>query len=363
MGQQREVVKATSLFNFYNMDTQKRTELEELGEFELIKRITSKFKPSNKSSLLGIGDDAAIIGSSEESAILVSTDSLIEGVHFNLTYVPLNLLGYKAVSVNVSDICAMNANPEQILISIAVSNRFSVEAVEELYSGIKEACEFYNIDLVGGDTTSSLSGLVINVTVLGRAKKEQITYRSGAKEYDLIVATGDLGSAYMGLQVLEREKVVFEENPSIQPDLDGHDYVIQRQLKPEARIDVVKQLNKLDIKPSSMIDISDGLASELIHICKSSKTGCVVYLDKIPIDTKTVSTAMDFNLDHNTCALNGGEDYELLFTINQSDFDKIKDHPHLTIIGHITSESEGMYIVDKNDSAIAIKAQGWKHFS
>ena len=363
MGQQREVVKAISLFNFYDMDTQKRTELEALGEFELINRITSTFKTSNKSSLLGIGDDAAVIDSSEESAILVSTDSLIEGVHFNLTYVPLNLLGYKAVSVNVSDICAMNANPEQILVSIAVSNRFSVEAVEELYSGIKEACEFYNIDLVGGDTTSSLSGLVINVTVLGRAKKEQITYRSGAKEYDLIVASGDLGSAYMGLQVLEREKVVFEENPSIQPDLDGHDYVIQRQLKPEARIDVVKQLHKLDIKPSSMIDISDGLASELIHICKSSKTGCVVYLEKMPIDTKTVSTAMDFNLDHNTCALNGGEDYELLFTVNQSDFDKIKDHPHLTIIGHITNESEGMYIVDKNDSAIAIKAQGWKHFS
>ena len=223
MGQQREVVKAASLFNFYNMDTQKRTELEELGEFELINRITSAFKTSNKSSLFGIGDDAAVLDSSEESAILVSTDSLIEGVHFNLTYVPLNLLGYKAVSVNVSDICAMNANPEQILVSIAVSNRFSVEAVEELYSGIKEACEFYNIDLVGGDTTSSLSGLVINVTVLGRAKKEQITYRSGAKEYDLIVASGDLGSAYMGLQVLEREKVVFEENPSIQPDLDGHD--------------------------------------------------------------------------------------------------------------------------------------------
>jgi len=345
------------------MDSQKRTELEEIGEFELINRLTQKFKISKKSSLMGVGDDAAVIDASNQKAVLASTDSLIEGVHFNLTYVPLRFLGYKAISVNVSDICAMNAEPEQVLVSVAVSNRFSVEALEELYKGIEEACDFYKVDLVGGDTTSSLSGLVINVTVIGQSKKENITYRSGAKEYDLIVASGDLGSAYMGLQVLEREKVVFEDNPSIQPDLDGHDYIVQRQLKPQARIDIVKQLEELKILPSSMIDISDGLASELLHICKSSKKGCVVYLEKLPIDTKTVTTAMDFNLDHNTCALNGGEDYELLFTVNQKEFDKIKDHPDLTIIGHITNENEGMYIVDKNDSAIAIKAQGWKHFT
>ena len=344
------------------MDEQKRTELDQLGEFELINRLTKKFKSQNNSSLCGVGDDAAVINSTDKEAILASTDALIEGVHFDLTYVPLSFLGYKAISVNVSDICAMNAKPEQVLVSVAVSNRFSVEALEELYNGIAEACEFYKVDLVGGDTTSSTSGLIINVTVLGKANKNKITYRSGAKEYDLIVASGDLGSAYMGLQVLEREKMVFDENPSIQPDLDGNDYIIQRQLKPQARLDIVKQLEELEILPSAMIDVSDGLASEVMHICKSSKKGCVLYMEKLPIDTKTVSAALDFNLDHNTCALNGGEDYELLFTISQKDFDKIKKHPNFSVIGHVTSENEGMYLVDKNDSAIALKAQGWKHF-
>jgi thiamine-monophosphate kinase len=275
---------------------------------------------------------------------------------------PLKHLGYKAVAVNVSDICAMNGTAQQITVSLAVSSRFPLEALEELYEGIHLACDKYSVDLVGGDTTSSTSGLVINVTVLGTAKKEDVVYRSGAKEYDLLVVTGDLGAAYMGLQVLEREKEVFKANPSIQPDLDGHDYIIERQLKPEARKDIIGFLKELDVLPTAMIDISDGLASEILHLCKASKVGCHVYDEKVPIDAKTSMTAIDFNLDPNTCALNGGEDYELLFTIDQKDFDKIKGNPHMTVIGHITHENDGIYYVDKNGSAITLKAQGWKHF-
>jgi thiamine-monophosphate kinase len=287
---------------------------------------------------------------------------LVEGIHFNLMYMPLKHLGYKAVAVNVSDICAMNGTAQQITVSLAVSSRFPLEALEELYEGIHLACDKYSVDLVGGDTTSSTSGLVINVTVLGTAKKEDVVYRSGAKEYDLLVVTGDLGAAYMGLQVLEREKEVFKANPSIQPDLDGHDYIIERQLKPEARKDIIGFLKELDVLPTAMIDISDGLASEILHLCKASKVGCHVYDEKVPIDAKTSMTAIDFNLDPNTCALNGGEDYELLFTIDQKDFDKIKGNPHMTVIGHITNENDGIYYVDKNGSAITLKAQGWKHF-
>jgi thiamine-monophosphate kinase len=287
---------------------------------------------------------------------------LVEGIHFNLMYMPLKHLGYKAVAVNVSDICAMNGTAQQITVSLAVSSRFPLEALEELYEGIQLACTNYGVDLVGGDTTSSTSGLVINVTVLGTAKKEDVVYRSGAKEYDLLVVTGDLGAAYMGLQVLEREKEVFKANPSIQPDLDGHDYIIERQLKPEARKDIIGYLKELEVKPTAMIDISDGLASEILHLCKASKVGCHVYDEKVPIDAKTSMTAIDFNLDPNTCALNGGEDYELLFTIDQKDFDKIKGNPHMTVIGHITNENDGIYYVDKNGSAITLKAQGWKHF-
>jgi thiamine-monophosphate kinase len=293
---------------------------------------------------------------------LISTDMLVEGIHFNLMYMPLKHLGYKAVAVNVSDICAMNGTAQQITVSLAVSSRFPLEALEELYEGIHLACDKYSVDLVGGDTTSSTSGLVINVTVLGTAKKEDVVYRSGAKEYDLLVVTGDLGAAYMGLQVLEREKEVFKANPSIQPDLDGHDYIIERQLKPEARKDIIGFLKELDVLPTAMIDISDGLASEILHLCKASKVGCHVYDEKVPIDAKTSMTAIDFNLDPNTCALNGGEDYELLFTIDQKDFDKIKGNPHMTVIGHITHENDGIYYVDKNGSAITLKAQGWKHF-
>jgi thiamine-monophosphate kinase len=342
--------------------SEKRTDLKEIGEFGLIDHLTKNFISVNESTLLGVGDDAAVISISDDEAMLVSTDMLIEGVHFNLMYMPLKHLGYKAVAVNVSDICAMNGTAEQITVSIAVSSRFPVEALEELYEGIHVACKNYGVDLVGGDTTSSVSGLTISITAIGRAKKADITYRNGAKEYDLLVVTGDLGAAYLGLQVLEREKEVFRANPEIQPDLDGHDYIIERQLKPEARKDIIGFLKELDVKPSSMIDISDGLASELLHICKASKVGCHVYDEKIPIDAKTSMTAIDFNLDPGTCALNGGEDYELLFTISQADYDKIKGNPHMTVIGHMTNEQDGVYFIDKNGSAITLQAQGWNHF-
>ncbi len=342
--------------------SENRTELESLGEFGLIDHLTKQFENRNSSTLVGIGDDAAVVSISETEAQLISTDMLIEGVHFNLMYMPLKHLGYKAVAVNVSDICAMNAVAEQITVSIAVSNRFPIEALEELYEGINTACKVYNVDLIGGDTSTSMSGMTISITAIGRSKKTNISYRSGAKENDILIATGDLGAAYMGLQVLEREKEVYNANPAIQPDLDGHDYVIERQLKPEARVDVIRFLKELDVVPTAMIDISDGLASEIMHICKSSEVGCHIYDEKIPIDAKTSMTAIDFNLDPVTCALNGGEDYELLFTIKQEDFDKIKGNPHMTPIGHITHKNDGMYYIDKSGSAIELQAQGWNHF-
>lgn len=343
--------------------SEQRTELNKLGEFGLIDHLTNKFENSQPSTIKGVGDDAAVVAISEKESMLVSTDMLLEGVHFNLMYMPLKHLGYKAVAVNVSDICAMNGIAEQITVSIAVSSRFPVEALEELYAGIQLACKNYNVDLVGGDTSTSLTGLMISITAIGRAKNNEISYRSGAKEHDLLVVTGDLGGAYMGLQVLEREKEVFKANPSIQPDLDGHDYIIERQLKPEARKDIIGYLKELEVVPTSMIDISDGLASEILHICKASKVGCHIYDEKIPIDAQTSVAAIDFNLDPNTCALNGGEDYELLFTIAQSDFEKIKGNPHMTIIGHITDAADGVYYIDKNGSAIELSAQGWNHFN
>ena len=342
--------------------SEKTTNISELGEFGLIDHLTNKFELKNTNSLLGVGDDAAVIAISDEEVMLLSTDMLIEGIHFNLMYMPLKHLGYKAVAVNVSDICAMNGTAEQITVSLAVSSRFPLEALEELYDGIRIACENYKVDLVGGDTTSSTSGLIINISVVGRVKKEEITYRSGAKEMDLLVVTGDLGGAYIGLQVLEREKEVFKANPTIQPDLDGHDYIIERQLKPEARKDIIGFLKELEVVPTSMIDISDGLASEIIHLCKASNVGCYVYDEKIPIDAKSSMMAIDFNLDPSTCALNGGEDYELLFTIKQSDFEKIQSNPNMTVIGHITDATDGIYFIDKNGSALELEAQGWKHF-
>jgi thiamine-monophosphate kinase len=271
-------------------------------------------------------------------------------------------LGYKSVMVNLSDIFAMNGTAQQITVSIAVSNRFPLEALEELYAGIKKACDLYQVDLIGGDTSSSLSGLTISVTAIGKAKKSDVVYRSGAKENDLLVVSGDLGGAYMGLQLLEREKEVFKANPNMQPDLDGNDYLLERQLKPEARQDVIKFLKDLDVKPTSMIDISDGLASEIFHLCKASDLGCTIYDEKIPIDAKTSMAAIDFNIDPVTCALNGGEDYELLFTVSLTDYDKIKGNPHMTVIGHITDKNSGVNLVDKNGAIIPLQAQGWKAF-
>lgn len=343
--------------------SEKRTEISDLGEFGLIDTLTKDFVSYSSSTIKGVGDDAAVIATSEEEVMLVSTDMLVEGIHFNLMYSPLMHLGYKSVVVNLSDIYAMNGTPKQITVSVAISSRFPLEAVEELYKGIKKACDIYQIDLVGGDTTSSLSGLVISITAVGIAKKDEVVYRSGAKEYDLLVVSGDLGGAYMGLQVLERERAVFKANPEIQPDLDGHDYLLERQLKPEARKDVIQILKELEVHPTSMIDISDGLASEIMHICKASEVGCTIYDERIPLDAKTSIAAIEFNVDPVTTALNGGEDYELLFTIKQEDYDKVASNPNFTVIGHITDKASGVNLVDKNGSHIALKAQGWNHFA
>ncbi len=288
---------------------------------------------------------------------------LVEGVHFDLTYVPLKHLGYKAISVNVSDIYAMNATPKQILVSMALSNRFPLEAVEELYEGMALACERFKVDIVGGDTTSSQHGLILSITVLGEGEKDKLVYRDGARENDLICVTGDLGAAYVGLQLLEREKQIFTENPNVQPDLEGNDYILERQLKPEARNDMPPLLTQLEVKPTSMIDISDGLASELMHLCTQSGTGATLYEEKIPIDPMAYNKAREFNLDPTTCALNGGEDYELLFTIDLSDFDKIKGNPNITVIGHMTKKEAGLNLVTKTGTQYEIKAQGWDALS
>ena len=336
-----------------------RTELEKLGEFGLIKHLIQYFKIQHASTVKGVGDDAAIIENTAGEQLVVTTDLLVEGVHFDLMYVPLKHLGYKSIVVNVSDVYAMNATPKQVTVSIAVSNRFSLEAIEELYAGIKKACEWYEVDLVGGDTTSSTSGLIISVTAIGTAKPEKIATRSGARVNDLVVVTGDLGGAYMGLQILEREKEVFKSAPGAQPNLTGYDYVLERQLKPEARKDIIQLLAQLDVKPTSMIDISDGLSSELMHIADQSFVGCDIYEEKIPIAPETIAAAKEFNLDYSTAALNGGEEYELLFTIKQSDFEKIQGNPNFSVIGHITDESSGCRMITKAGEAIALKAQGW----
>jgi len=338
-----------------------RTELSELGEFGLIAHLSKHIEIKNSSSIHGIGDDAAIIETKDMHTV-VTTDMLCEGVHFDLTFSPLKHLGYKAVVVNLSDVYAMNAEPTQITVSIAISNRFSLEAVEELYAGILLACERYSVDLVGGDTSSSLSGLIISITAIGQVKKEEIVLRSGAQENDLICVSGDLGGAYMGLQVLEREKAVFKEDPNMQPDLDGHDYVLERQLKPEARKDVIQLLKDFKIKPTAMIDISDGLSSEQLHISLASQRGCHIYEEKIPMDPTTVNLAMEFNIDPTLCALSGGEDYELLFTISQQDYDKIKNDPDITVIGHMLSEGEGCFLISRDGNSHELTAQGWDAF-
>ena len=337
---------------------QSKTSLAELGEFGLIKHITQYFKIYNSSTIKAVGDDAAVLDASEKQT-LVTTDLLIEGVHFDLSYMPLKHLGYKAVMVNLSDVYAMNGVAEQVTVSIAVSNRFPLEAIEELYAGIQLACDTYKVDLVGGDTTSSTKGILISVTAIGTAEKEEVVYRNGAKETDLIVVSGDLGAAYLGLQVLEREKQVFKVDPNNQPDLDNYTYLIERQLKPEARKDIAGLLKELEVKPTSMIDVSDGLSSELFHICTQSKVGCKVYEDKLPLDPQVISACEEFELDSTMVALSGGEDYELLFTVPIADFDKIKGNPNFSIIGHITAENQGLNLVTRAEQEIELKAQGW----
>ncbi|MCB0791511.1 MAG: thiamine-phosphate kinase [Flavobacteriales bacterium] len=341
-------------------DVPSRTELSELGEFGLIDRLAARVELTQKSTIKGIGDDAAVIDP-EGLHQVVTSDMLVEGVHFDLSYMPLKHLGYKAIVVNLSDVYAMNATPRQVLVSMALSNRFSVEAVEELYEGMLLACRNYGVDLVGGDTCSSASGSILSVTAIGSAPKEQLVFRDGGQEHDLLVVTGDLGGAYMGLQVLEREKAVFQETGA-QPDLAGHDYILERQLKPECRKDIPELLRKLDVRPTSMIDISDGLASEVIHLCKQSGTGALIYDDKLPIDPATYQCARDFDLDPTTVALSGGEDYELLFTVRLEDHDKIKGNPSLSVIGHLTDAREGMHLVDKQGGLHPLTAQGWDAF-
>lgn len=337
---------------------QNKTSLAELGEFGLINHITKYFKVNQASTVKAVGDDAAVLAASEQQT-LVTTDLLIEGVHFDLSYMPLKHLGYKSVVVNLSDVYAMNGTATQITVSFAVSNRFPLEAIEELYAGIQLACDTYKIDLIGGDTTSSTKGILISVTAIGKANKEDVVYRNTAKETDLIVVSGDLGAAYLGLQVLEREKQVFKVDPNNQPDLDNYTYLIERQLKPEARKDIAGLLKELEVKPTAMIDISDGLSSELFHICTQSKVGCKIYEDKLPLDPQVISTCEEFELDSTMVALSGGEDYELLFTIPIADFDKIKGNPNFSIIGHITEESQGLQLITRGNQEIELKAQGW----
>jgi thiamine-monophosphate kinase len=336
----------------------KKTEISSIGEFGLIERITKNTVLQNKSTLKGVGDDAAVLSYPEKN-IVVTTDLLVEGIHFNLMYVPLKHLGYKAVTANLSDVYAMNAAPKQILVSIAVSGRFPVEAIDELYEGIHSACEKYGVDLVGGDTTSSVTGLVISITAIGETEKGRQVYRNSANENDLICVSGNLGAAYAGLQLLERENEIFKSNPEINPQLAGYEYILQRQLKPEARKDMIEFFEKSGILPTSMIDISDGLSSEILHICKQSGKGCIIYEERIPIDEETRKFAKELELDPNIFAMNGGEDYELLFTISQTDYEKIKTNSEITIIGHITKSADKTLLSAGNGNSVEIKALGW----
>lgn len=337
------------------------TNLSELGEFALIDRLVENVSIYNESTIKGVGDDAAVINHGDEET-LVSVDILCEGVHFDMTYCPLKHLGYKAAVVNFSDIYAMNGTPTQIVVGMGISSKYSVEAIQEIYSGIRLACDRYHVDLVGGDTTASKSGLFISITVMGRARKEDIVYRSGARPNDLLCVSGDLGAAYTGLLILEREKAAFMADPNMQPEFAGYDYILERQLKPEARWDIVKRLKEAGVKPTAMLDISDGLASEVLHICKESKVGCMVYEERIPMNQKTIQTAKDFNIVPSIAALNGGEDYELLFTVAQSDYEKIKDMEDVRIIGYITADEGQANILTADDHQVPIEAQGFKHF-
>lgn len=348
--------------DLFIMDEQKdRTEISSLGEFKLIDHLTKNFEINNISSVKGIGDDAAIIDNAGKLTV-VTTDMLVEGVHFDMMYTPLLHLGYKCIAVNVSDIYAMNATPNQVTVSIAISNRFSVEALEELYEGIFHACEYYGVDLVGGDTTTSIKGLIISVTAIGDANEGEIVYRSGAKEEDLICVSGDLGAAYLGLQMLEREKKIYLENPNIQPDLENKKHLIGKFLKPEARKDIIQFFKDNDITPTAMIDVSDGLSSEILHICDKSDCGAIIYENQIPMSDESIEQASKFNLDPTICALNGGEDYELLFTINSKDAEKIALNNNISIIGKIVPKQNGTFIKTKNDNLFKLKAQGWDSF-
>lgn len=339
-----------------------RTELKDVGEFGLIERLKKNIHLQNKSSIKGIGDDCAVIDNGTDFYTIISTDMLVEKIHFDLSYVPLRHLGYKAIAVNVSDIAAMNGIPEQITVGLAISNRFSIEAIEEIYAGMKIACDNYKVDLVGGDTTSSISGLMISISVIGKVNKNKIAYRNTAKKDDIICVTGDLGAAYMGLHILEREKQVYQSNPEMQPELVGFDYLLQRQLKPEARMDFIHELAEKNIVPTSMIDISDGLASELFHICTQSGVGALIMEENLPIDQLTYQTAIDFHIDPLTCMMNGGEDYELLFTLNPDDYEKIRKHIDIIAIGKILEDKSIIQLQSKAGTIVPIKAQGWKHF-
>ena len=339
-----------------------KTEISTLGEFGLIKHLTKEVKTVQPSTQKGIGDDAAVLNFGSKRT-LVTTDLLLEGIHFNLEYVPLKHLGYKAAIVNFSDIYAMNATPTQITVSLGVSKRFSVEDLEELYSGIRLACERYNVDLVGGDTCASMTGLTISITCLGTAAAKEIVYRNGAKINDLICVTGNLGTAYMGLQLLERERIVMQANENATPAFEGREYLLERQLKPEARRDIIEKLREAGIKPTAMMDISDGLSSELMHICTQSNVGCAVYEDKLPIDYQAAALAEEMNLNIVTCALNGGEDYELLFTCSLDDYEKLIPIEDVYLIGHITKPEYGINLIGRNGEEISLKAQGWNAFA
>lgn len=338
-----------------------RTDVNTLGEFGLIEHLTANFPLQQASSLKGVGDDAAVIDNGAFCTV-VSTDMLVEGIHFDLAYTPLKHLGYKSVVVNLSDIYAMNAFPKQITVSIAISNRYSVEALDELYAGIRAACEAYSVDLVGGDTTSSPKGMVISITAIGQGDKDLISYRNGAKVGDLICITGDLGAAYLGLQLLEREKQIWQENPGVQPNLEDQKYAVGRQLKPEARRDLIETFRKIHLKPTAMIDISDGLASEIFHICKQSGVGALIEESGVPIHPEAELLALKFKLDPITCALNGGEDYELLFTIDPKDVEKVKYLPEIYIAGEILDAKDGIKLNTKGGNLHDLKAQGWVHF-
>lgn len=341
------------------MKEKKKTySISELGEFGLIDHLTKDIKIKNKSTLKGIGDDAAVLDY-QNKKIVVTTDLLVEGIHFDLTYTPLKHLGYKAAVVNFSDVYAMNAQPKQITLAIALSGKFSLEAIEELYSGIRLACENYDVDFVGGDTSSSITGLTLSITAIGECENDNIVYRDTAKLNDIVCVSGDLGGAYMGLQLLEREKQVFKTDPNFKPELNKYDYILERQLKPEARRDIIKLLKENNICPTSMIDVSDGLSSEVLHICKESKVGCSIYEEKIPINQQTKDMAHELNINPVVCALNGGEDYELLFTVSINDYEKIKDLQGISVIGHIDKEGDGANLITADNKNIPLTAQGW----